>query len=567
MALLITDILKLFPARLRLEGAAKQSIEVARQRLVLGGILFTVAFSVIALRLVELTLLKEGHEPRTAQNARSLQLDLARADIVDRNGVLLATSLPTASLYANPRMMIDPDDAIRKLSKALPGIDVTGLTAKIKSEKSFVWIRRNLPPAQQAAINRLGIPGLQFQREDRRVYPHGSLTSHVVGFADIDNRGLAGIEQHFDDRLRSSMEPLRLSIDIRVQTMVREELSKQIEEFKGIGGAGVVLDVQTGETIALVSLPDFDSNRPGTAEPDARFNRVTLGTYEPGSVFKIFNTAMALDAGVTTLRGGYDASRPIQISRFSISDYKGKNRFLTVPEIFMYSSNIGSARMAVDAGVNRQRAFLERVGMLRTPSIELPEVAHPLVPKPWREINVMTISFGHGITVSPIQLVVGVGAVVNGGTMRPATLVKRPDHEPLPGERVMSQRTSEQLRALMRLVVEKGTGKSADVEGYHVGGKTGTAEKIVNGVYKKNARISSFIGAFPMHDPRYVVFAMVDEPQGNRNTQGYATGGWVAAPMVGRIISRIAPTLGVEPVLEAPPASRDAMAILVGTRG
>ncbi len=549
------------------EGAAKRSIELAYHRTVIGGILFALAFLVVGLRLADVTLLKEPHEPRVARAADSLGLERGRADIVDRNGVLLATSLATGSLYANPRQLLDPRDAAARLAKALPFLDQVELARKLQSERSFVWVARNLTPRQQDQVNRLGLPGLFFQREDRRVYPNGFTAAHVLGFANIDSRGLAGIEQAFDDRLRRNPEALQLSIDTRIQHLMREELTAAIEEFKGIGGAGLVLDAHTGEILALVSLPDFDVNQPGLASEDARFNRVTLGTYEPGSIFKIFNTAMALDGGVTTMRGGYDASKPIKISRFTISDFKGQNRFLTVPEIFMYSSNIGSARMALDAGIQRQRDFLGRLGMLTPAQIELPEVAAPMIPRPWREINTMTVAFGHGISVTPLQLAVGVSAIVNGGYLRPATLIKRTEGNPTPGQRVIQAKTSDQLRLLLRLVVDKGTGKAANVPGYWVGGKTGTAEKNVNGVYKKNARISSFISAFPITNPRFVVYAMIDEPKPTKSTYGYATGGWVAAPMVGRVIERLAATMGMEPHLQPPAELQDPILIQVGGRG
>jgi cell division protein FtsI (penicillin-binding protein 3) len=328
----------------------------------------------------------------------------------------------------------------------------------------------------------------------------------------------------------------------------------------------MVLDVQTGELLAMVSLPDFDSNAPAQSAPETRFNRNTLGVYEPGSTFKIFNTAMALDYGTTTLAAGYDASKPIKVSRFTISDYKGKNRWLSVPEIFMYSSNIGSVRMVLDVGRDRQREFLGRFGFLKTPSIELPEIGGPLVPAPWRDVSMMTIAFGHGISVTPLQLIAGTSAIVNDGLLRPVTLLKQEDGAPATGTRVISSRTSEQMRKLMRLVVEKGSGKSSDVPGYVVGGKTGTAEKIVNGRYKRDTRISSFVGAFPMNAPRFVVYAMLDEPKGNKSTHGYATAGWVVAPTVGRIVTRVASLYGIAPVDENAPAIHEQLLVNVAVR-
>ncbi len=431
--------------------------------------------------------------------------------------------------------------------------------AKLSSDRRFVWLKRSLTPREQQQVNSLGIPGVHFLDEWKRIYPQGSLTAHAVGFTDVDDRGIAGVERSFDDVLRGGREPLRLSIDLRVQHVVREELARQIATFGAIGGTGVVLDVDTGETIAMVSLPDFDPNVAGQMDPDSRFNRATLGVYEMGSTFKIFNTAMALDAGTVTMRGGYDATNPIRIARFTISDYHGKGRWLSVPEIFKYSSNIGSVKMAIDVGTEGQRDFLTRLGMLRETTIELPERGRPMIPSPWRPINTMTISFGHGLSISPMHLASGVAAIVNGGIRRPVTLLETA--VPSPGERVISERTSRDMRRLMRLVVEDGTGSKADSLGYIVGGKTGTAEKVGSGGgYKRKALMSSFVAAFPMHDPRYVVLVMVDEPKGTKETHGYATGGWVAAPAISRIVARAAPLLGVAPVdPESPEIRRDLM--------
>lgn len=555
MATRLSDLARYFPARLRLEGTAKQAIETAQHRLVVAGMLFSLAFLIVGLRLVDVTILKEGHEPPAPRVVQEFQTE--RADIIDRNGVILATSLATSSLYANPKLVLDPAEVARKLARTLPGIDEQETKARLTSDRSFVWLRRNLTPRQQYEVNRLGIPGLFFQREERRVYPHGKLAAHVVGFTDIDNRGLAGMEQSFDEELRQSDEPLQLSVDIRVQHILREELNAVIDEFRAIGGAAMVLDVTNGELLGMVSLPDFDANNPGAADPQTRFNRNTLGVYEPGSTFKIFNTAMALDYGATTLESGYDTTKPIKVARFTITDYKPIKRWQSIPEIFMHSSNIGSVYMAMEVGRDRQREFLGRFGFLKAPSIELPEIGSPLVPANWRDINLMTISFGHGISITPLQLVAGTAAVVNGGMLRPVTLLKRAESEKIPGQRVIASRTSDQMRGLMRLVVDKGTAKSANVPGYLVGGKTGTAEKIVNGRYQRNMRISSFVGAFPMNAPRFVVYAMLDEPKGNKSTFGFATAGWVAAPAAGRIIARLAALYGIPPVDEEALAARD----------
>lgn len=551
----------LFQAIRRSGGDADPALDTGRTRLLFTAAMFACAFAVIGLRLVDVTLLKEGNEPTVAERRSPTVLPIGRADIVDRNGVLLATSLKTASLYADPHQVLDPKEAVAKLVKVLPDLNEAEVYKHLTANKKFVWIYRHLTPHQQYQVNRLGIPGLDFLTEERRVYPAGPLAAHLLGFTDVDNRGLAGIEREFDKRLRDSAKPLRLSIDVRIQHAMRFELSRAMHLFRAVGAAGLVEDVRTGEILAMVSLPDFDPNLPNTIDPETRFNRATLGVYEMGSTFKLFTAAMALDSGKVTLQSGYDATNPIHIARFTIHDDHAKRRWLSIPEIIMYSSNIGAAKMALDVGPEGQRAFLAKVGMLRPAHIELPEVGEPLVPNPWREINTMTIAFGHGIAVSPIQLVDGVSALVNGGIFRPATVLKRDGTGAVPGTRVISPHTSDDIRRLMRLVVLGGTGKFAEARGFLVGGKTGTAEKVFGKRYKTHALMSSFIGAFPINAPRYVVYAMLDEPSGNKQTYGYATGGWVAAPVVRNVVFRMASILGIHPVDEDSPEIRQQLAI------
>ena len=522
-----------------------RALQTARSRLLLISACFAVAFCVVAGRLVGLGTADAGTASTAAQRT---SWDVARADIVDRNGVLLATSLPTASLYADPKDVLDAQDVVEKLQRVFPDLAAETLLSRLQQESRFVWIRRNLTPREQYDVNQLGLPGLNYIEEERRVYPQGPVAAHVLGFADIDGNGLAGIERAFDQSLKAG-QSVHLSIDMRIQNILRQELTAAIQEFQGIGGAGLVLDVHTGELLAMVSLPDFDPNNAGVASDDSRFNRVTQGVYEPGSTFKLFTAAMALDSGTTTLNGGYDASKPIRVARHTIRDYRAKNRWLSVPEILVHSSNIGAAEMALDVGGWQQRNYLEQLGLLAPAAIELPEVGSPLVPSPkqWRDVHTMTIGFGHGISVSPLQLASGVAAVVNTGLFRRPTVIRR-DVPVDEGRRVISAETSRTMCALMLLIVLSGTGRNADVPGLRIGGKTGTAEKIVSGRYSRNARISSFVAAFPIDSPRYVVLAMVDEPQGNAKTHNYATGGWVAAPVIRRVSERIAPILGVEPV-------------------
>lgn len=541
------------------DGVQRRALEVSHNRLMLGLGLFTVAFVVIAARLAMVTLMPGDHDTMRVAVAPSAD----RADILDRNGVVLATSLTSASLYANPHQIRNPDDVAVQLADVLPDLAQAPTAAKLATDKTFIWLKRNLTPKQQQAVNRLGIPGLYFQYETKRVYPQSNLTAHVVGFSDVDSRGLAGVERSFDDVLAGGQRPLKLSIDIRIQHILHEEISRAMTDFTAIGGAGMVMDIQTGELLAMVSLPDFDPARPGEATADARFNRATLGTYEMGSTFKLFNTAIGLDTGTTTLAGGYDATHAIKIGRFSIDDFHGKHRWLSIPEIFTYSSNIGSAKLADAFGAEVQRTYLQRLGMLAKSPVELAEVGTPQYPKNWKRINTMTISYGHGISVAPIQVLPALGAIANGGIMRQPTLLKREAHEVATGTRVISEQTSVQMRQLMRLVVQVGTGKKANAPGYLVGGKTGTADKQVGKGYSDNARMAAFIAAFPMNAPRYAVVVMVDEPKPNAHSYGYATAGWVAAPVVGALVQRMAPLMGISPIPDDSPGAQNPLVAMV----
>lgn len=550
--------------RVRVGNKAAAALEQGRARLLVTAAMFAMAFGAVGVKLVDATVLAGGAEP-SSPTAAARQAHNGRADIVDRNGVLLATSLTTQSLYADPKLILDPIEAAQKLATVLPDLDQKALVQDLKADKRFVWIRRNLGPRQQYEINRLGIPGIAFQREERRIYPQGNLAAHVVGFTGIDNQGLMGIEQAYDKKLKEMDGPLQLSIDVRLQHILRKELLATKEEFRAIGAAGMVMDARSGEVVAMVSVPDFDPHTPPPPteeqDTDPRFNRNTLGVYEMGSTFKIFNTAMALESGRVHMRDSFDATRPIRIGRHSISDFHPENRWMDVADIFKHSSNIGSVRMAEQVGPAGQKEFMTKLGFTRPVSLELPETGWPMVPNPWREVNMMTISFGHGMSVSPMHLVTATAAMVNDGVMRQPTVLKRAKGEEATGTPVISPQVSDKVRKLMRLVVTEGTAKGAEAEGYVVGGKTGTAEKVKGRGYSGSYRISSFVGAFPMHDPKYVVYVMVDEPKGTKKTFGYATGGWVAAPTIGRIVSQIGPLLGVRPVDAHSPEIVQALAI------
>ncbi len=548
------------------ESSAKKLIDQSRIRLFCITAFFLLSFATIGGRLVEVMVLHHGDSspdlslPAARTDEQTLEeltapLPLARGDIVDRNGVVVATTLATESLFANPRDLNDPDDTARKLAHIFPEIDESDMARKLKRDVSFIWIKRNLTPTEQRAANNLGIPGLYFQPEQKRVYPQSNLLSHVIGFVGLDNKGLSGIEKSFDEQLRdpdTNKDPLKLSIDLRVQSIVRQAIKEGMQSSEAIGATGIVVDVHSGEVLAMSNLPDFNPHQAGSAPDVTRFNRASLGTYEMGSTFKTFTIAMALDDGVANLNDSFDATHPIEIAHYTIHDAHPMNRWLTVPEIYAYSSNIGTVRMAMDIGTVRQKAFLRKIGMMDPVHIELPEVGTPHYPQEWRDISTMTIAYGHGMSVTPLNLVRGFSAMVNGGMLGDLTLLKDGNDGKDAPVRVISEKTSRQLRRLMRMVVEHGTAKKANVEGYRVGGKTGTAEKVDAGGYNHNAKLALFIATFPVDDPQYAVLVMIDEPKGTKETAGFATGGWIAAPIAGTIISQMAPLYGIRPVYDVP---------------
>jgi cell division protein FtsI (penicillin-binding protein 3) len=449
-------------------------------------------------------------------------------------------------LFADSAEVLDLQATATRLAHIL-GLDRAALLAQLAAPRRFVWLKRHLTEAERLAVLRLGLPGIGFRTEWHRVYPQRELTSHLVGYVGVENQGLAGIEYSFEDRLADGAVagPLALTIDLGVQEAVRSELAHAVERFAAAGGTGLVLDAGSGEILGMVSLPDFDPNRYGLAPPKARFNRNTQGTYELGSLFKVFTVAMALDAGAIAIDDGYDAVEPLAFGRYRINDFHAHRRWLSVPEVIAFSSNIGAAKMATALGVEGQRAYLERFGLLGRHPIRLPEVEDPQSPSPWRPINTVTVAYGHGIAVSPLQTADAFGRVLCSAPRPPAHLVS----EDLPPAEapVVSAETAARLRWLMWLTVAEGTGDQAAVPGYLVGGKTGSADKAGAGGYRHGGLLSSFIAAFPIHQPRYVVLVTLDEPKGDARTYGFAHGGWTAAPTVGRIIGRIGPLLGLPP--------------------
>jgi cell division protein FtsI (penicillin-binding protein 3) len=537
------------PGQGRLEGVHKEALDTGRTRLVFAGTIFLLAFMAIGARLVDLALVDAASARRHADRTRPsgptpLRL---RADILDRNGAVLATSVVSYSVFADPARVIGVERTAQGLKSVFPELDLDVLRRKLSQKRRFVWVRRRAAPAAYQRILRQGLAGISVRKEERRVFPYGALTAHIVGFSNVDGRGLAGVEQYFDRRLSTRSEPLRLSIDVRAQAIVKKALQGAIKEFSAIGGAGLILDIKTGEVIAMVSLPDYDPHAIARAKPKARFNRNTLGVYEMGSTFKVFNTAMALDYGVVKLSDRYDVRKPIKISRYQIRDFHRERHPLSVADIFVKSSNIGSAKIAVDVGGVRQKRFLKRLGLLDEIHLELAERAQPLYPRKWRPINTMTISFGHGVAVTPLHLVSAVAGIANDGLLIRPTLVRRHPDDRVAVRRVVSPKVSRAMLNLMRQVVEKGTGRNADAPGYRVGGKTGTAEKAGRRGYRRKRLLSSFVAVFPVDAPRFAVLVSIDEPKGTKKTFGYATGGWVAAPAVRNIIMRAGPMFGIQP--------------------
>jgi len=564
--------------------ARRAQLDRTRPRLLMAAGGFALLFGAVALKLAVATILDPAQPRRAIAASRPVaapaEAPVARATITDRNGEILAVSLPLNALYANPRQIDNPREVADQLVRVLPQLNRDRLVERLQGERQFAYIARALTPREMQAVNNLGVAGLYFETAERRYYPQGRTGVHIVGGVDVDGNGIAGVERYFDERLRLRRnDPLRLSIDVRVQLAMRDAVQRAINDFTGIGGAGVLMDVRTAEVLAMVSLPDYDANDPMSAQNCdpalnrttnvcERFNRVTSGVYEPGSTFKLMTASMALENGLQPWQG-YDASRPISIGRFTINDFRGRGRWLALPEILQHSSNLASAHMAAAVGPTRHREFMGRMGMLTRVHVELPEVATPLAPsaRNWREINTMTIGFGHGISVTPLHVITGVTAVVNGGTLRAPTLLAQAPGTERAGTRVLSERTSDIMRRIMRLVVTDGSGRSAEVPGYYLGGKTGTAQKTgPRGGYLENKRIAAFVGAFPMYNPRYALYVMVDEPRPNARSHGYATAGWVAAPAANLVVSRVAPILGLMP--EAPtPEIMNAVTIPTNGRG
>jgi cell division protein FtsI (penicillin-binding protein 3) len=531
----------------RLPGHRQMALGIARQRLAIGILLFIAMTGLLGVRLLELSLF-DGPPRRAMPVAANPNI---RAEIVDRNGVTLASSFEAYALAARPRdIMGDKAALIGALVRILPERPEEAIRAAIHHDGKFRYITRRILPEQAEAIRRLGEPGLTLEREAERLYPHVGLAAHLLGYTGIDGRGEGGIERAFEARLTDPAkldQPLALAMDVRVQQALESELKAQMDLQQASGAAGVVMDVHTGEVLALASLPAFDSNRPGgLVGMPSHMNRATLGVYELGSTFKGFTIAMAMDSGLLPRMDERFPTTPIAVGRFRIKDSHPKGYPLTVPETLIYSSNVATAKMAERMGRQRQESFLRQLGMMDRAPGELLESGRPLTPPAdnWGLSSVLTVGFGHGIAVTPLHLATAYSALVNGGIYRPATFLKVAEGAQRSGRRVFQERTSHYLNGMLRLAVLDGTGRQADAEGYRVGGKTGTAEKVLeNGRgYDKRRNITTFAGAFPMDNPRYVVIAMVDDP-----TVGSRMAGSVAGPVFKRVVNRIAPVLGVAP--------------------
>ncbi|MGL4541097.1 MAG: peptidoglycan D,D-transpeptidase FtsI family protein [Polymorphobacter sp.] len=515
-----------------------------------GLVLLCLAIGVIVLRLADLSLLHG--RPAVAEAGIGGAVP-PRADIYDRNQVELARTFEAYGIAVAPRKLVgNPRLLAQQIALILPDKSEDEIYRELSAKNRFRYISRRVLPEQAKRINDLGEPAITLEREPERLYPNINLASHLLGYA-IDGTGKVGVEKALDKQLvdpATRGTPVHLSIDARVQQALESELAAVMLDQRAAGAAGVVLDVDTGEVLAMTSLPDFNPNAPGQTDPAALYNKASFGVYELGSTFKALTIAMALDSGViTSMDQTYDASRPMRIAGYTIHDDHALNRVQTIPEIFIHSSNIGTAKMAAELGRDRQRAYLDRLGFLKPVEIELPERASPQFPAlaNWGELATMTIGYGHGLSVSPLHLATSYAALVNGGILRPATLLRVEPGQANTGTRVFKPATSDTMRALLRLVVTDGTGRKANAAGYRVGGKTGTAEKIVNGRYIKGANVSTFAAAFPMDKPRYVVIAMLDDPRGSKATYGFRTAGMVIAPVISRIVQRIGPPLGVNP--------------------
>ena len=541
------------PRRRKQPKAKGAGLEVrqARVRLRFLAVLGLLGFVALGARLTDLAVLSPSAPSGDRYVAKPEENQTRRADIIDRQGRLIATDYPKVSVFADPAEVIDPAQTAAALTKVLANLDAGQLGERLaRGNTRFVWVKRHISDDQQRKIMRLGLPGVQFRTEYHRVYPQRALTSHVVGYVGVENQGLAGIERSFENRLTAEGYydgPLKLTLDLGVQAVARDELKKAVQRFQAKGGSALVMEAGTGALLAAASLPDFDPNHYQRSDKTSRFNRNTQGSYELGSLFKVLTAGMALDSNAVKITDQFDAIKPFKMNRYRIKDFHAKKRRLSMPEVIAFSSNIGAAKMAMAVGTATQEDYFRRFGLLERHPIRLNEVSRPQRPKVWREINTVTASYGHGIAVSPLQAIDAVASAICGGPRRPAYLVVE-DGMAMPlRPAAVDDETAAKLRWLMWLVVEEGSGSNGKVPGYLIGGKTGSADKAGPKGYGDRRLLSSFLGAFPIEDPRYLVLVTLDEPKGDEATHNQAHGGWTAAPTVANIISRSGPILGLPP--------------------
>ncbi len=552
--------------RLRHEAVRDKSRMRAEGRLLVLGGMFVLAFGTIGMRMGALAG-TPAQEPQTATAGNPIIGQ--RADIVDRNGRILATNLDTYSLYAQPQEMVDPARIASELAKMFPDLEEEALLKSFSGKRKFAWVRRQLSPEQMQAVHDLGSPGLLFGPREMRLYPNGAIAGHILGGASYGREGVssaevigvAGVERKFDDYLRDPAnegEPLQLSIDLTVQAAAEEVLAGGMSLMNAKGAASVLMDVYTGEIISMVSLPDFDpNNRPqvlltGDQTDSPLFNRAVQGVYELGSVFKIFAIAQGLELGLVTPDTIIDIRGPLKWGRFSLTDFSNYGAELSTTDVIVKSSNIGTARIAMEIGSERQQDFLRSLGFMEATPVELQEgpTGRPLLPEKWTELSTMTISYGHGLSSSPLHLATGYASLLNGGTRVEPTLLRR--DSPQTGPRVVSEQTSRQAREMLRQVVVRGTASFGEVEGYEVGGKTGTADKPKEngGGYYDDKVIATFASVFPANDPKYVLIVTFDEPSETSGDTPRRTAGWTAVPVAAEMIRRIGPLLGLRPQVD-----------------
>lgn len=533
--------------KVQFSGKAKEITASAHFRLMILLLVFLAAFTIIVGRMVSLTILEDAAPYRASSSA----FVPPRGDIVDRNGVPLARTMRGYAVRVVPaRVLGDKEVLARQLSSIFPDTSAAIFLEKLNGSHP-TYLRRRALPEQVKQIHALGEIGIEFPREDERLYPQRELAAHVLGYVDADGKGVMGMEralneQLVDPGLRST--PTTLSIDSRVQAALESELQDAMILTQARGAAGIILDVETGEVMALASLPMFDPNKIRRDSMKHQNNEVTQSVFELGSTFKPLTIAAALDAGtVTDLAVRYNAMEPIKVGGFTIKDDHSQGRYLNVPETLVHSSNIVTARIADNLGREPMENMFRRLGFDERPHIELVEKGHPIWPRNWGRVTNMTVAYGHGIAVTPLHLASAYAALVNGGIWRPATLLKVEPGKEAKGRRVFKAATSARMRQLLRMIVSDGTGRKADAPGYRIGGKTGSAEKPSEGGYNKTSVVSTFAAAFPMDNPRYIVIAMLDEPQGTAETAFQRTAGWNAAPIVQKLVSRVGPMLGVIP--------------------